>query len=128
MVALWLGLGIALVGSVKAGEAPAGVQRTELQRVDVPGSDYVVITAVTLLDPGAVIALHAHPGVEMGYVIEGTVTVSIKGQPDHQYQSGDSFQIPAGAPHGAINKGTEPLRIVSTFVVEKNKPLRSEPK
>ena len=69
------------------------------------------------------VAPHTHPGIEMGYLVEGEGLMSIAGQPDRQVKAGDSYLIPAGVVHSAKNTGKTPIRIVGSFVVEKSKPL-----
>ena len=59
----------------------------------------------------------------MGYVIEGEAVMSIEGQPDIQLKPGDSFAVPPGLAHKAVNAGGVPNVIVASFVVERDKPL-----
>lgn len=113
-----------IVASAHAADAP-GVKRVDLEKFEVPGSNYEVITAVTELDPGVPVEFHTHFGVEIGYVAAGTATLSIKGRPDRVIKAGDSFQVPAGLAHRGINTGTAVFKVVTTFVVEKGKPLRT---
>jgi len=44
---------------------------------------------------------HTHPGLEIGYVLEGEVDLLVDGQPARHLKAGDSWQIPAGTPHDA---------------------------
>ena len=48
----------------------------------------------------------------------------LPGQPDRPLKVGDSYQIPAGAPHDA-RSGPEGAKVIATYVVEKGKPLAS---
>ncbi len=66
---------------------------------------------------------HTHPGEEFGYVLEGTATFELAGQPPLALKPGDSFFIPANTPHIAHNGGTTPLKLISTYIVETGKPL-----
>lgn len=75
--------------------------------------------------PGGFVAPHAHPGIEMGYVLEGEAVMSVAGQPDPTVKAGDSYLTPAGVVHSAKATGPTPVRIVGTFVVDKSKPLAS---
>ena len=65
---------------------------------------------------------HTHPGEEVGYVLEGAVTVERDGQ-SKTFKAGETFAIPAGQVHNAVNAGTTQATIVSTYIVEKGKPL-----
>ncbi|RYD54526.1 MAG: cupin domain-containing protein [Sphingomonadales bacterium] len=84
------------------------------QQVQLRGGNYA---------PGEGVALHVHPGVEMAYVVAGTVefrmgdTVVIK-------RAGDTNLIPRGTPHAAKNIGTDTARIVSAFVIDQGAQLR----
>ena len=72
---------------------------------------------------GGLVARHVHPGIEMGYVVEGTAVLMVEGRPEQALKPGDSYSVPPGAAHSAKNTGTVPLKIIATFVVEKAKPL-----
>ena len=109
-----------------AADAPAaatGVKRTELQRWDVPGTNYAGINVTVEIDPNAGLPMHTHAGVEMTYVMSGAVTLTVQGQPEKTYKVGEFFKVEANTPHSAKNAGTVPFRGVSTYVVEKDKPL-----
>ncbi len=56
-----------------------------------------------MIAPGVTAASHTHPGVELGYVIDGEMDFYVQGQPKRHVKAGDSFMNPAGVPHGAIN-------------------------
>ncbi|HSI16388.1 MAG: cupin domain-containing protein [Sphingomonas sp.] len=91
---------------IPAGAAP--------QQVQLRGGNYA---------PGQGVPLHIHPGVEMAYVVEGTIefrmgdTVVVK-------HAGDSTLIPRGTPHSAKNIGTGTARVVSAFVIDQGAQLR----
>ena len=38
-------------------------------------------------------------------------------------KAGEAFAIPAGKVHNAINAGSSQVTIVSTYIIEKGKPL-----
>ncbi len=103
---------------------PSAITRTVLQTASFPGDQYQTIQAYVVIAPGATAAAHTHPGVELGYVIDGEADLFVQGQPKRHVKAGDSFMNPAGVPHGAINtSATRPLKIVSVYVVDKSKPL-----
>ena len=77
------------------------------------------------IEPDMVVARHTHPGIESGYVIDGEIELPIEGQPTRVYKAGDSFQVPTATPHAGSKSGPKPVRIVSTYIVEKGKPLAS---
>jgi quercetin dioxygenase-like cupin family protein len=63
-----------------------------------------------------------HPGVESSYLVSGSLTLSVEGQPDLIVKAGDGHQIPPQTPH-SIRNGPEKSILVATFIVEKDKPL-----
>ena len=90
----------------------------------MPGTNYETVLGIAEIAPNADFASHAHPGTESAYVIEGSITHIVKAQPMREAKAGDSILIPAGAPHRG-RAGPNGAKIVSTWVVEKGKPLAS---
>ena len=117
---LWLGLAAL---PVRADEAP--ITRTPLQSAEAPETAHSVQSYLVTVAPHAVVARHTHPGVEMGYCVSGSLTVSLAGQADRLVQAGDSWAFPTGVPHKLVNAGDVPAQLVVTYVVEKDKPLSS---
>jgi quercetin dioxygenase-like cupin family protein len=106
-------------------QSAAQPKRTILDRHDqsgVPGKEIVIGTAE--LPAGAVIGWHVHNGDESGYVLKGDLVLKTRGQPDRVLKAGDYFFNPRGAVHSlAAAPGTEGGVALSTWVVEKGKPL-----
>ena len=102
----------------------SGLKRTLLKQTDGPVDGYVTVEMRVDIEPDATIARHTHPGVESGYVVEGGTDLAIDGVGALTLRPGDGFQVPTGAPHGGRNGPAKTL-IVSTYLVEKNKPLAS---
>ncbi len=101
----------------------AGIKRTILLRTDDPGAPkYEAVMGVAEIAPGAMAGRHRHPGIEIGYVLEGSVTLEHEGQPAKVLKAGDSFKNEPGV-HNAKNTGTTPVRILAIYLVEKGKPL-----
>lgn len=98
------------------------IKRTVLQQIDVPGSAYTTIVALSEIEPGATVERHTHPGTEMTYVLEGGGDMFIEGQPTMHVKTGDHWQVPAGTPH-YLKNGAAPTRLLVTYVLEKGKPL-----
>lgn len=98
-------------------------QRTVLdkQNLSVPGYDGILV--ITELAPGAKEQKHTHFGDFFAYVLEGTITLFVDGQPMVQLKQGETFFVSAGVAHGAANEGTTPMKLLVTFFVEKGKPL-----
>ena len=117
-----------LAGMVAAMSAqqPA-FKRTVLQTVELSIAGREAVTAKAELPAGVSSGRHTHPGEEVGYVLEGAVTVERDGQ-SKTFKAGEAFAIPAGQMHNAINAGTAQATIVSTYIVEKGKPLATPAK
>jgi len=100
------------------------IKRTILQRSDVPGTNYETVLGIAEIAPNAQVALHTHPGTETSYLLEGSLSLQIQGQPPQALQAGQSFHVPAVAPHGG-HAGPTGAKVLATWVVEKGKPLAS---
>jgi quercetin dioxygenase-like cupin family protein len=115
---------IAVAGAFAGTSAQApGFQRTVLQQGDLSVPGHQAVMARAEFAPGANVGRHTHPGEEISYVLEGTVTLEVQGQPPKVLKAGDVFLIPAGKVHDAKNTGTTPAKVLATYVVEKGKPL-----
>ncbi|MYM27868.1 cupin domain-containing protein [Duganella sp. CY15W] len=105
-----------------------GIRRTVIQKADVsiPGREAVV--ARVELDAGVAAGRHSHPGDEISYVLEGEGELLIEGEDPRRLKAGDSFVIPAGTIHDAVNTGKGPMKLVGVYVVDKGKPLATAAK
>lgn len=104
------------------------IKRALLQRYEVPtAAAHETILGTAEVAAGGVIARHMHHGVEMGFMLEGRMTLVIDGQPDLVLEAGQSYQIPAGVAHSGRNIGSGPAKVVAVYVVEKGKPF-AEPR
>jgi quercetin dioxygenase-like cupin family protein len=111
------------VGAI-AEDAKPQPQRTLLERHDqsgVPGKEVVIGTAG--LPAGTAIGFHEHPGDEAGYVIKGSVIWKVRGQPDKTLKAGDSFFNPRGSVHSVVSADSGDSLVISTWIVDKGKPL-----
>lgn len=117
-----------VVGSFTAvfAQAPA-FTRTVLQTVETSIAGRDAVTAKAELPAGVSSGLHTHPGEELGYLVEGSVTLLMDGK-STVVKAGEAFAIPSGKVHSATNTGTTPATIVSTYIVEKGKPLATPAK
>lgn len=122
LISPWSIPGLTLAAVALLAQTP-GLQRTVVQKADVsvPGREAVI--AHVEIAPGARAGRHTHPGEEMGYVMEGEGEVLIEGQPARKVKAGDGFVISAGLKHDAHNTGTQILKVVAVYLVEKGKPL-----
>jgi quercetin dioxygenase-like cupin family protein len=119
--------GIALERALGA-QKPA-IERTVLQRVDNPGArGHEAVMAMVDFPRGAVVGRHTHPGVELGYVLDGAIVVEHQGRTSVTKKAGEFFQIDAGAVHDAHNDGPSGARILAIYLVEQGKPLATPAK
>jgi quercetin dioxygenase-like cupin family protein len=116
-----VGMAMLMAGGVVQAQQ-AGTKRTDLQRHDLSAPGREVIQVRVDFDPGYVSPMHAHPGEEIIYVIEGTLEYEIGGE-TAKVKPGDVLFVPAGTPHLARNVGTTNGAELATYVVEKGKPL-----
>ena len=97
--------------------------RTMLQDHPLSIKDRHAVMSRSEFQPGAASGRHTHPGEELGYVLEGTLELTVEGKAPQRLKAGDVIFMPAGAVHEAKNIGTGTLRVVSTYVLEVGKPL-----
>ena len=71
------------------------------------------------------IGRHTHPGIESAYMLEGGFDLPIEGQPTGRVQTRHGRVVPPNTPHAGGKNGDKKSHIVSTYIVEKGKPLAS---
>jgi quercetin dioxygenase-like cupin family protein len=124
-----LGFAVAALASLcfaaGAGAQSSPVHKTTLQDQPFPAPVYHTVTVRTLVDGGGLVPRHTHPGLEMGYVLQGRATLMIQGQPPRPLVAGDSFAIPARTIHSVRNDAPATLIMLSTYVVEQGQPIAS---
>jgi quercetin dioxygenase-like cupin family protein len=116
------GLALVFAGAL-VGAQQAGFKRTELQRHDLSVAGREAVQMIAELPKGTTAPRHTHPGEEIGYVLEGTVVMEIEGDAPVTLKAGEVFFIPAGRAHSVRNTGETAAKALSTFVIEKGKPL-----
>lgn len=101
----------------------ASFKRIVLQEAElsVPGREAVQVRAE--FEPRAAAGRHTHPGEEIGYVIRGTVELRVDGREPITLHAGDHFMIPKDVAHDARNVGNDNAVVLSTYIVEKGKPI-----
>jgi quercetin dioxygenase-like cupin family protein len=102
---------------------PSPIKRTPIGKIEVPGSNYVVITGMVELVPGFKAGRHFHPGIVDAVVLDGEFWIAIDGQPEKTYTAGQSFEVPDHAIHNEGAVGDKPAKLIAVYVVEKGEPL-----
>ena len=99
-----------------------GVVRTPLVTVPDPAaSTHDVTLALVSIAPGASTGRHRHPGIEVGYVLEGQLTIAQEGRPELNLGPGDAFNT--SGIHNGTNQGSTPARLVVAYVFDRGKPI-----
>jgi quercetin dioxygenase-like cupin family protein len=106
-----------MAGAPALAQQPEPVKRTVLQKNDFPGDKMTTLLVLIEIAPNFVVAKHTHPGLETGLV-----TLTVDGQPEKTVKAGESYTNPAAVPHIA-KAGPQGVKLIATFVVEKDKPL-----
>lgn len=100
-----------------------GIKRTILLRADDPASPkYEAVMAIAEIAPGATSGKHRHPGVEVAYVLDGSVIIEHEGEAPVTLHAGEAIKNMAVV-HNARNPGTKPVKILAVYIVEKGKPM-----
>jgi quercetin dioxygenase-like cupin family protein len=103
--------------------AQGGFSRVVLQDQPLSVAGRHGVLARADFAPGATAGRHRHPGEEIGYILEGTIELSVEGRPTTTLKPGDVFFIPSGVAHDGHNPGAVKAAILSSFVAEQGKPL-----
>lgn len=104
-----------------------GIARTVLQTHDVPGTNYEAVQGIAEIAPNVPFPRHTHPGVEISYILQGSLVLDVQGQPEQTVPAGKTCFIPAGTPHSG-HAGPAGAKILAMWIVEKGKPLASPAK
>jgi quercetin dioxygenase-like cupin family protein len=116
-----------LLMGICAAQQPT-LKRTELQRGDLSVQGREAVTVIAELPAKVESGRHTHPGEEIGYMLEGTMTLEVDGKPAANYKAGDAFIIPAGSIHNARNTAAGTTRVLATYVIPKGQPLATPAK
>src|SRR5262245_52973472 len=122
--------GVVLASAVSAvglvagqAQAPNGFKRTVGQQQALPSTpNRGVAPVIAEIQPGCESGRPTRPGEEVGYVLEGRVTLESTGKPDVVKKAGEGFVIPAGTVHNARNLSKSPVKVLATYVIEKGRP------
>lgn len=67
------------------------------------------------IEPGAGVDLHSHSSEQLSYILQGTLTVLLENGETATVGEGESVVMAAGEPHGAENRGADPVEVVESF-------------
>ena len=97
--------------------------RTQLQDHHLSTANRHGVMSRSEFQPGAESGRHFHPGEEFGYLLEGTLEITLDDKPPQILKAGDPIFVPAGAVHNATNVGKTPAKVLATYFLETGKPL-----
>lgn len=104
-------------------QPPAGVKRTELQRVHSETPGRLIVQTLFQIPVGEQSGRHSHPGEEVGYLIQGDIVMEFDDRPALTLHTGEPFLIPPHAIHNARNIGTVETRMLSSYFIDDTQPL-----
>lgn len=113
---------LAVLGSAAA-QAPGLTIKPLLKTTYSDDASKDAIVASAELAPHATTGQHTHPGDEYGTVLEGELEVLVEGQEPRLVKAGESYHNAKGVLHESRNPGDVPTKLLSTFIVDKGKPL-----
>lgn len=117
-----IGVSQAQTQAPTAQAANGGISRSDVLRNDLDAKHEAIQVRVDF-ESGAAFPMHNHPGVEIAYVIEGSLEYKLGSQPPVTLKAGQGLFIPAGVYHSAHNPGSVKASELATYFVEKGKPL-----
>jgi quercetin dioxygenase-like cupin family protein len=77
-----------------------------LQKTQIPGTNRQMRMGVAAFPPNAVMSRHESTDPEMIYVLSGQLTIRADGKAPIVLRAGDSYTIPARAPHMTVAGAT----------------------
>jgi quercetin dioxygenase-like cupin family protein len=81
------------------------------------------ITAMKVeIKPGAETGWHSHPVPLYAYVLEGNLTVEVKGGNTYHFTAGDAIVEVVNIPHNGKNLGTMPVVLIAFYTGETGTP------
>lgn len=114
---------LAGTGLLAANAQQSGIGRHEALRHDLDVAGRELVQVRVDFAPGAAFGMHTHPGIEVAYVLEGSLQYSFEDKPPVTLKAGESLYLPAGTPHAARNGGSTHAAELATYLVEKGKPI-----
>ena len=110
-------------------QAQDSAARKEIKREDLSGAPGMeVVSSISELKPGDVLALHFHHGIEAGIVLQGGM-VEVPGKGTINLPTGAPIMNLRNIPHADWKVvGDSTIRLYTVHIVDKGKPLYDTPK
>ncbi len=122
---LIVGIALGVIGTQVLNAQQAPMKRTVLIKTDLAGIEgKEAVLALVEFVPGAATEPHYHPGEELAYLLEGTISFEAKGRPPITFKPGDTFHQPPKQVHSVKNlSSTAPAKALAFTISEKGQPL-----
>lgn len=120
-----VGVLVSVLGMRSLSAQQTGIQRVLILRTDVAASQLPTeaVLGTAEIPAGTAAGRHTHPGLEIGYVLNGEARLEIEGEAPRNLKAGDGYLIPAGKAHDAKVTSSQAAKVVAFYLVEKGKPL-----
>ena len=123
LLALFMGLAVGALGSQVLYAQQQPVTRTPLLQGDLIGLDGKEVNMyIAEIAPGAQSGRHYHPGHEITYVLSGSGTFEMEGQPNQPFSEGGRVYVAPKRIHNAKNAGSTPLKVLVIAIHPKGEP------
>jgi quercetin dioxygenase-like cupin family protein len=121
---LTVGIALGVIGTQVLHAQQEPMKRTVLLKTALAGIEGKEGTLVLVeFAPGAVTASHYHSGEELIYLLEGTVSMEVKGKLPVTLKSGDTFHLAPKQVHRVKNlSATTPAKALTFTIAEKDQP------
>ena len=119
-------LALAFVAMALPAAAQDLIERTELSRTPLTGSDVMeVVVARLVIRPGGRVPLHTHPGDENSVVAVGGQVILPDGR-QVTFATDMPLTFAEGVVHGGLTvTGSSPVTIYTTHIVDRTKPFQT---
>ena len=121
---LTVGIALGVIGTQALNAQQEPMKRTVLLKTDLAGIEGKEgVLALVEFAPGAATQPHYHPGEEMAYLLEGTVSLEVQGKSPITFKPGDTFHQPPKQVHRVKNlSSTMPAKALAFTIAEKGQP------
>jgi quercetin dioxygenase-like cupin family protein len=132
LIALLFFFALGVPYSAVAGDYGSGVEASLILKTTTTTGHYPAkylntekpeITVMKVeIKPGAETGWHSHPVPLYAYVLEGDLTVEVKGGKTYQFTAGDAIVEFVNVPHNGKNLGTMPVVLIAFYTGEIGTP------
>jgi quercetin dioxygenase-like cupin family protein len=116
----------AWIGRLAAQSRPSQARTVFAGKLPALDGQHLQSTVVEVTyPPGGANATHRHPCPVIGYVLEGSLRMQVRGQPERVYTPGDTFfEAPTDVHVVSANASADvPARFLAYFVCDRETPL-----